>query len=62
MAGGFFQRWNFCEQRWKILRDGKNLGKIGKTLGVLASATDFSVKFLLYSFSIRSVEKFRPKS
>ena len=31
-------------------------------LGVLASATDFSVKYVLYSFPIQSVVKFRPKS
>src|SRR3989344_6537110 len=49
-------------QSWQIFRVGKNLGKIGKTLGVLALATDFSVKFLLKSFSIRSVGKLRPQS
>jgi len=26
----------FCEQRWRILRAGKNLGKIGNLLGKLA--------------------------
>jgi len=39
-----------------------NLEKFGKTLGVLASATEFLVKFLLNTFSIRSVEKLRPQS
>src|SRR3989344_9098471 len=49
-------------QSWQIFRAGKNLGKIGKLLGNLALATDFSVKFLLKSFSIRSVGKLRPQS
>ena len=40
----------------------KNLEKFGKTLGVLASATEFLVKFLLYSFTLQSGVKFRPKS
>ena len=40
----------------------KNLEKFGKTLGVLAIATEFLVKFLLKSFPIRSVGKLRPQS
>ncbi len=40
----------------------KNLEKLGKTLGFLASATEFLVKFLLISFSILSVEKLSPQS
>ena len=31
-------------------------------LGILATATDFSVKYVLYSFSIRSVGKLRPQT
>ena len=51
-----------CEQSWQILRAGKNLGKIGKILGILALATDFSVKYVLYSFSIQSVGNLRPQT
>src|SRR3989338_3806643 len=49
-------------QSWQIFRAGKNLGKIGKLLGNLALATDFSVKFLLNAFTLRSGVKFSPKS
>jgi len=31
-------------------------------LGILALATDFSVKYVLYSFSIRSVGNLRPQT
>ena len=40
----------------------KNLEKFGKTLGVLATATEFLVKFLLNTFPLQSGGKFRPKS
>jgi len=46
----------------KFLELEKIWAKIGKTLGVLALATDFSVKFLLNAFTLRSGVKFRPKS
>ena len=49
-------------QSWQIFRAGKNLGKIGKILGILALATDFSVKCLLNAFTLQSGVKFRPKS
>jgi hypothetical protein len=50
------------KSEWENSQRWKKFGKNREIAWRFSEATDFSVKSLLNSFSIQSMEKFRPKS
>jgi len=57
-----FSELEFLRTEMENFGSWKKFGKNREIAWQFSLATDFSVKCLLYSFPIRSVGKFRPKS